>query len=331
MMNMMNRFAPGRALIFLAVGGLALIAIACASRSARTGSTAAGLAAFDSGSAWNYLQAQLAFGPRPVGTPAHEKLKDYLAAELRKASADVQLQQWTDPAIHLPLTNLIARFPGKGSGQTQGLPLLLAAHWDTRPTADYDPDPANRSKPIPGANDGASETAVLLQLARVLKENPPPVTIWLVFFDGEDYGPGLDRMFIGSRYFAKNQPAGTPRKGVLLDMIGAANVSVPKERNSAQRAPGVLSEVWTAAKRAGHQAEFPDQMGDEIYDDHLPLLDAGIACIDVIDFTYAPWHTLADTADKCSAQSLGVIGDTMIAWIYGQKGGGQLLLSLKNR
>src|SRR6266571_5257370 len=199
MMNMMNRFAPGRAPIFLAVGGLALIAIACASRSARTGSTAAGLAAFDSGSAWNYLQAQLAFGPRPVGTPAHEKLKDYLAAELRQASADVQLQQWTDPAIHLPLTNLIARFPGKGSGQTQGLPLL----------------------------------------ARILKDNPPPVTIWLVFFDGEDYGPGLDRMFIGSRYFAKNQPAGTPRKGVLLDMIGAANVSVPKERNSAQRASGV--------------------------------------------------------------------------------------------
>ena len=92
-------------------------------------------------------------------------------------------------------------------------------------------------------SDGASETAVLLQLARVLKDNPPPVTIWLVFFDGEDYGPGLDRMFIGSRYFAKNQPAGTPRKGVLLDMIGAANVSVPKEQNSAQRASAVLNEV----------------------------------------------------------------------------------------
>src|SRR5205807_8395200 len=129
-----------------------------------------------------------------------------------------QLQQWTDPTLRLPLTNLIARFPGKGTGS-----VLLAAHWDTRPIADQDLDPANRSKPIPGADDGASETAVLLQMARVLKDKPPPVTVWLVFFDGEDYGPGLDRMFIGSRYFAKNQPAGTPRKGVLLDMIGAAN------------------------------------------------------------------------------------------------------------
>jgi glutaminyl-peptide cyclotransferase len=308
-----SRRAPG----LVAVCGLALIGVACASRTAHSGSSAAGLAAFDSGSAWSYLQAQMAFGPRPVGAPAHEKLKDYLAAELRKSSADVQLQQWTDPTINLPLTNLIARFPGKGSGS-----VLLAAHWDTRPIADQDPDPANHSKPIPGANDGASETAVLLQMAQVLKANPPPVTVWLVFFDGEDYGPGVDRMFLGSRYFAKNQPPGTPRKGVLLDMIGATDVMVPKEQISAQRAPAVMDEVWAAAKRAGHQAAFPDQPGDGIEDDHIPLLDAGISCIDVIDFTYAPWHTLADTADKCSASSLGVIGDTMAAWIYGQKAGG---------
>src|SRR5260370_16107688 len=132
----------------------------------------------------------------------------------------------------------------------------------------------------------------------------------------------MGRMFIGSRYFAKHQPPGPPRKGVLLDMIGDTGVRVPKEQNSAQRAPGVIAEVWAAAKRAGHGAQFPDQAGDSIYDDHLPLLDAGIACIDLIDFTYAPWHTLADTADKCSPSSLGVIGDTMVAWIYGQKGSG---------
>jgi glutaminyl-peptide cyclotransferase len=105
-------------------------------------------------------------------------------------------------------------------------------------------------------------------------------------------------------------------------MIGATDVIVPKEQISAQRAPAVMDEVWAAAKRAGHQAAFPDQPGDGIEDDHIPLLDAGISCIDVIDFTYAPWHTLADTADKCSASSLGVIGDTMAAWIYGQKAGG---------
>jgi Zn-dependent M28 family amino/carboxypeptidase len=316
---MTHGFIGRQALVLLAAGGLALVAIACASHSAHTGSTAAaaGLPPFDSGASWNDFQAQMALGPRPVGTPAHEKLKDYLNTELRKSTPDVLLQQWTDPTVNLPLTNLIARFPGKGSGA-----VLLAAHWDTRPTADYDPNPANRSKPIPGADDGASETAVLLELARVLKQNPPPVTVWLVFFDGEDYSlaPGdYAHMFLGSKYFAKNQPADTPRKGVLLDMIGPADLSVPKEQTSVQRAPAVVNEVWAAARRAGHATEFPDQTGDSILDDHVPLLDAGIACIDLIDFSYAPWHTLADTTDKCSAHSLGVIGDTMVAWIYGQK------------
>lgn len=309
-----TRFAgTRRRLLLLALAGLGIVA-ACASRTSRPDAAAAGLPAFDRNASWRQLEAQLAFGPRPPGIPAHDKLKDYLAAELRKTSGDVQLQQWTDPAINLPLTNLIARYPGKGEGS-----VLLAAHWDTRPTADHDPDPANRSKPIPGANDGASGVAVLLELARVLKNNPPPVTVWLVFFDGEDYGPGVDRMFLGSRYFARNQPPNTPRKGVLLDMIGDAELSVPKEGYSVERAPAVVAEVWAAARRAGHEAYFPERVGDHIQDDHVPLLDAGISCIVLIDFEYAPWHTLADTADKCSPRSLGIIGETMVAWIYGQK------------
>jgi hypothetical protein len=310
-----------RSTLFLAAAALAL-AVACASRVTRSGATdtpapigGVSPAAFDSAAAWRHLEAQLAFGPRPPGTPAHTKLKEYLAAEMRKHTDEVILQEWTDPAIRLPLTNVIAKFPGRSAGPS----VLLCAHWDTRPTADYDPSPANWAKPIPGANDGASGTAVLLELARVLKQNPPPVPVWLVFFDGEDYGPGTDRMFLGSRYFAQNQPDGTPRKGVLLDMIGDADLSVPKEQFSVRRAPTVVAEVWTAAERAGHEAYFPDRDGGAIQDDHLPLLDAGILCIDLIDFTYAPWHTLADTADKCSPRSLKVIGETMVAWIYAQK------------
>jgi hypothetical protein len=301
-----------------AVAGLLLVPIACGSRSGGLKAAAAGLPAFVSGAAWSYLEVQLGFGVRPVGTPAHEKLKDYLAARMQASTTDVQLQQWTDPMIHLPLTNVIARFPAR-NGRTGGQPVMLCTHWDTRPTADYDPNPANRSKPIPGADDGASGTAVLLQLAPVLKANPPPVPVWLVFLDGEDYGPGVDRMFIGSRYLAKHLPSGTPKKAVLLDMIGNTGVTVPKEQNSQQRAPALIAEVWAAARRAGHAAEFPDQTGDAIMDDHLPLLDAGIACIDLIDFSYAPWHTLGDTADRCSPRSLGAIGETMVAWIYGQR------------
>ena len=306
------------AIPFAAVAALTLVLFACGSRTDLTKAASAGLPVFDSATAWHHLQAQLAFGPRPVGTPAHEQLKDYLVAQVRLSSTDVQLQQWTDPMINLPLTNIIARFPAKG-GQTSGSPVMLCAHWDTRPTADFDHVVANRSKPIPGADDGASETAVLLELAPLLKANPPPVPVWLVFLDGEDYGPHVDRMFIGARYLATHLPPGTPRKAVLLDMIGNTGVTVLKEQNSLRRAPALINEVWAAARQAGHQAEFPDQTGDDIMDDHLPLLGAGIACIDLIDFTYAPWHTLGDTADKCSAHSLGVIGDTMIAWVYGQK------------
>jgi glutaminyl-peptide cyclotransferase len=280
---------------------------------ARARPAAPRLPAFDRRAAWRHLEAQLAFGPRPVGTPAHERLSEYLQRELRKQSKDVRLQKWADPSLRLPLTNVIARFPGKGAGS-----LLLAAHWDTRPTADEDPVIANRPRPIPGANDGASGVAVLLELAKVLKANPPPVTVLLVFFDGEDYGPGPDRMFLGSQYFAEHQPPGTPRKGVLLDMIGDADLQVPREDHSQQRARAVVDEVWAAARRAGHGAYFPDRSGGPIGDDHIPLLNAGIDCIDVIDFSYDHWHTLADTADKCSPRSLGIIGETMVAWIYGQ-------------
>jgi glutaminyl-peptide cyclotransferase len=300
-----------------AIAALVTIPIACGSRTAESKAATAGLPPFDSNAAWNYLTAQMGFGVRPVGTPAHEKLRDYLAARMHESTSDVQLQQWTDPTINLPLTNVIARFPAK-SGST-GAPIMLCTHWDTRPTADFDPDVTNRAKPIPGADDGASGTAVLLELAPILKATPPPVPVWLVFLDGEDYGPGVDRMFIGSRYLAKHQPPGMPKKAVLLDMIGNTGVSVPKEQNSQKRAPALVDEVWAAAKRTGHQTEFPDQSGDNIMDDHLPLLDAGVACIDLIDFSYAPWHTLGDTADKCSPRSLGAIGETMVAWIYGQK------------
>jgi glutaminyl-peptide cyclotransferase len=314
---------PSRRLpVLLAVAAMGFAA-ACASRTSHPTAATAGLPAFDSGAAWRHLEAQLAFGPRPVGVPAHERLKDYLNTELRKQTSDVLLQQWTDPMIHMPLTNLIARFPARAGASPQGQPVMVCGHWDTRPTADQDSNPANLSKPIPGANDGASETAVLLELARGLKANPPPVPVWLLFLDGEDYGPGIDRMFIGSRYFAGNQPAGTPKQAVLLDMIGDADLQVPKEINSTQRAPALLAQVWAAARRAGHAESFPDRVGDQIYDDHLPLLDAGIACIDLIDFSYTPWHTLADTADKCSARSLGIIGDTMIAWIYAQPASAQ--------
>jgi Zn-dependent M28 family amino/carboxypeptidase len=145
------------------------------------------------------------------------------------------------------------------------------------------------------------------------------VPVWIVFFDGEDYGPGLDRMFLGAKYFAAHLPEGVPTKGILLDMIGDRDLKVFKEVNSVQRAGAVVDSVWETAARLGYRDQFDPALGHTISDDHLPLLDKGIAMIDIIDFDYPYWHTLGDTVDKCSPSSLKIVGEVVGAWVYAQK------------
>jgi Zn-dependent M28 family amino/carboxypeptidase len=170
-----------------------------------------------------------------------------------------------------------------------------------------------------GANDGASGVAILLEIARMLKAKPAAVPVWIVLFDGEDYGPGVDRMFLGAKHFAANLPAGVPRVGVLLDMVGDKNLEIFKEIHSVQRASAVVNSVWETAQSLGYRAQFNPAPKYAIQDDHLPLLDRGIAMIDVIDFDYPPWHTLGDTVDKCSAASLDVVGEVVASWTYGRR------------
>jgi Zn-dependent M28 family amino/carboxypeptidase len=221
----------------------------------------------------------------------------------------------------LEMSNVIARWNGTGGSDAGGV--LLAAHWDTRPTADYEPDPDNRRKPIPGANDGASGVAVLLELARMFKSVPPSVPVMLVFFDGEDYGPGVDLMFLGSRYFANHLPAKTPKRGVLIDMIGDRDLEIPREGHSVRVAPDVVNEVYDIAERRGYGKQFPKREGGPIEDDHIPLHRKGLKIIDLIDFDYGPghswWHTLADTPDKCSPASLKAVGEVLLEWTYTRK------------
>jgi Zn-dependent M28 family amino/carboxypeptidase len=199
--------------------------------------------------------------------------------------------------------------------------VLLCAHWDTRPTADQDPNPANRNTPIPGANDGASGVAILLEVARVLHEARPNVGVIVVMLDGEDYGPGVDAMFLGSRYYAQNIVPTKANWGILLDMVGDRDLQIPREGYSQQRAPAVNDRIWRAARELG-RPEFVDAPGQPILDDHIPLIEAGLPTIDLIDFNYGPghswWHTLADTPDKCSPASLEAVGQVVLRTLYNE-------------
>ena len=260
---------------------------------------------FDADRAFASLKKQVAFGPRVPGTKGHDACRDWLLSEL-KAIPGVKAQRqdysMTLDGKNLPMSNIVAQINPSAKNQ-----ILYCAHWDTRPTADQEIDDDKKKLPIPGANDGASGVAVLLEVARQLAKSPPNVGVQIVLFDGEDYGPGLDRMFLGARYYAKHPALAKPQFAVLLDMIGDRDLGIPREPNSQRMAPGVVRKVFDAAKSLGVK-QFTDIPGPEIEDDHLPLQAAGWDAIDLIDFDYGPWHTLDDTVDKCSPESLRAVG-----------------------
>ena len=267
---------------------------------------------FDAQRAFTMLEKQCEFGPRPPGSKAHRETQNFLFAELQKYANSVVLQPHTYKAETetLHLNNILAEF-GAPNGET----ILLAAHWDTRPFADHDPKPENRDKPILGANDGASGVAVLLEIARVLKEHPPPQRVVIVLFDGEDYGRSIDDMFIGSRFFARNLGKWKPDYGILLDMVGDKDLTLPIERFSWEANRAFTEAIWNRATTLG-LAPFQQRLGQAIMDDHVPLIKVGIPMVNIIDFNYPYWHTIEDTVDKCSPKSLEVVATLVISIIY---------------
>jgi Zn-dependent M28 family amino/carboxypeptidase len=190
--------------------------------------------------------------------------------------------------------------------------IIIGAHFDTRIYADQDPDPQKRALPVPGANDGASGVAVLLELARVL---PPdlPGEIWLVFFDAEDNGsiPGRD-WAMGSRAFVEGALEGQPDAVVIVDMVGDTDLNIYLEKNSDQT---LMQEIWEVAEGLGYSDYFIPSYKYRIIDDHIPFLEANIPAVDIIDFDYPYWHTTSDTLDKVSAKSLQIVGDVVLTWL----------------
>jgi hypothetical protein len=276
---------------------------------------AVGRPAFSGEAALELVRTQVEFGPRVPGWEGHRQQLEWMVSLLESRADSVKLQTLefvTSQGDTLPLTNVLARFNSQAQHR-----ILLLAHWDTRPWSDMSLDPAEEDLPVPGANDGGSGTAILLHLAELMSVDPPPAGVDLLLVDGEDYGPGTEDMFIGSRHFARNLPKPIPwRYGLLLDMVGDRDPSFPVEAYSAEGAPKVVQHVWTVARELGFGAYFPTRVGVRVMDDHLPLLEAGLPTIDIIDFDYEPWHTPRDTPDQVSAVTLRMVGELVTEVVY---------------
>ena len=274
---------------------------------------------FDADRAFRDLERQVAFGPRIPGSAGHAQQVEWLQTELRALADTVFLdpfQHVTGEGHELDLTNVIARF-----GPADGSRLLLLTHWDTRPKADQSSEAADREKPVPGANDGASGTAILLEFARMFNEQPPPGGVELLFTDGEDYGPSTADMFLGARYYAAGIGSeNPPAYGILLDMVGDADPSFPIEAYSMESAGQVVQRVWGIAADLGFRRFFPMDRTARVVDDHVQLIDAGIPVADIIDFDYGPgngfWHTPRDVPENTSARTLLMVGDVVAEVVY---------------
>jgi hypothetical protein len=294
-----------------------LVLVACQAKAGAGGGGGGNLAReFNGPAALKYVEQQLAFGPRVPNTPGHRKTGDWLLAELRARADTVIVQgihQTTSKGQKLELRNFFARFRPQATDR-----VLFLAHWDTRPFADKSANLGQQRLPVPGANDGASGVAVLLGVADALKAKPPTIGVDLLFVDGEDYGDFADstETLIGARYFAKHLPPGyTTLFAVLFDMVGDRDLQIIQEGYSAQNAPEVVQRVWQTADRLGYGRIFVNRVGQALIDDHVPLQQAGIRAIDVIDFDFPYHHTTEDTIDKVSAESLQIVGNVAVALV----------------
>jgi glutaminyl-peptide cyclotransferase len=274
---------------------------------------------FDGARAMAHVQTQVAFGPRVPGTEAHRRCGDWLAEELSRHSKAVRRQSFyhvrpgdSQKADTMQLFNLMASFRTESTRR-----LAICAHWDSRPWADEDPDTANHSQPVPGANDGASGVAVCLELARLLGTVEPPFGVDLLLFDAEDQGERGDAQeyLIGSRWFVSQARNYRPVAVILLDMIGDSSLNISREAYSDSLAPALVDLIWHTADSL-HLDGFVDSVGYHVIDDHLPFVLNGIPAVDLIDFDYPAWHTVADTPEKVSARSLEAVGRVLTTLVY---------------
>lgn len=261
-------------------------------------------ATFDGGRAFEHLREIVAFGPRPAGSAPLDQTRRYMSAQLTKLGIKVTEQAFDadTPLGRIRMVNLIATVPGARPER-----LIVAGHYDTK---------LYREFRFVGANDGGSSAAFLLELARVLKARTNPLTLELLFLDGEEATlpdwTGNDHTY-GSQHYVnvakRDGRLATIKALVLVDMIGDRQLNLRRETHSTSWLTDIF---WNAAKRLKLNAEFLDE-ALALEDDHLPFLQAGVPAVDLIDFDYPPWHTAADTLDKVSARSLETVARVLLA------------------
>ncbi len=276
---------------------------------------------FDEGRAFADLVAQVENGPRVPGAPAHAKTRDTIRARLEASAEHVTVHSFraVSPldSSTVEMTNLVGVFNAASTTR-----ILFGAHWDSRKVADEETDPARRVFPVPGANDGASGVAVLLEIARTLAEDPPEIGVDLAFFDGEDQGlHGTPETWaLGSQRFVQDFPEYRPAFVVVIDMIGRRGTRIPREGNSARHAPALVAKVWEIGSELGIGV-LADSLGAPVFDDHVPFLQAGFPAIDLIDIEDPRWHTTADVPEHCAPESLGDVGRLLLGIIRDAEAG----------
>ena len=321
---------------------------ACSSKGATTASDSDSVAqsampetpVADADSVYAYVEAQTSLGPRVPGSAAHARCVEMLKARLVAAGAEVSVDAGVGSLADgssIRFENIFGRFGGDKERR-----VLLLAHYDTRPWADEDPDPANHDTPIDGANDGASGVAVLLEVARHIAAKAPGIGVDILFTDAEDSGmsapEGSDdatvvryenSWCIGTQHWVRNMPydiakGEMPAYAILVDMVGAGGAVFAKEYFSMRSAPQVVSKVWDAAARRGYGEMFVQRRGGAINDDHIHIIGAGIPAIDIIDagrpggFT-PTWHTLADNIANIDRTTLQAVAQVLLDVIYSEQ------------
>ncbi len=285
--------------------------------------------------ALKYLKQLCDLGPRVSGTDGMARQQELVTKHFEGLGAKVARQEFRarqrSRREPVAMANLVASwFPDRKKR------VLLCTHYDTRPAAHEEPDRRNWNKPFVSANDGTSGVALLMELAHHMKDFPTGVGVDFVLFDGEEYifDPGVpgiregDQYFLGSEHFAAEYAKDKTKlpyryeAAILLDLFAHENARLAVEGYSWRLAPQLVNEVWRAAEAVGAKSfkvERGFDRGAEVLDDHIPLNQAGIPAIDVIDFDYKDWHRLSDTPDKCSARQLAEVGKVLTAWLQTQK------------
>ncbi len=317
---------------------LLYVVLSCGGRKASSTTPATDVVTpeFCADSAYNYIKAQTDFGPRVPNTDAQQNCAAWLMTKLKEFGAETFLQGFetvTFDKTRIRGYNIIGSYNPESPTR-----IILCSHWDSRPWADNDPDPANWMKPVDAANDGASGVAVILEIARQMQKQTPDIGVDCIFLDAEDWGPGdnyqgehLETYWgLGAQYWAKNphKEGYHARYAILLDMVGGKGAAFCREGYSTRFGKTIVDKVWSAAGRLGYGSVFLPVSGGYVTDDHYFINTiARIPAIDIVPYlpncresSFGPtWHTTHDNIDNIDKKILEAVGKTLIEVIYNEK------------